>query len=374
MEFPLYADFSTELLGLTENTKIAGQISIEYDFLGKRVVSTESVIISVNNRNAFTWNDYASLAAFISPSSQEVAAFAKEVAGITRNNLYTGMNANLQYAAGIIEGLRLVSMSYAPDKTSAYPQYHNSYDLDSIQYPLQTLQYLSGDVDELALLVCSCLQIVNVPTGFMPLEDDVLVLVKLGIRPDQVLNHFASKDGLVIDEESQAVYLPLSMLALEKGFTECYKAGMKSVIKCFSSEENNYEFIDTTDAWTEYKPVAYSNGASVVSVKQEDLVKSLKTAIQNYIASDIEVVISRARSEGDTNRLGLALVKAGRYSEAKREFQKLSTPAAMNNVANILMIEKNYVAAAEQYRRVLSKDPENKAAQRGLENANAKIE
>jgi hypothetical protein len=46
----------------------------------------------------------------------------------------------------------------------------------------------------------------------------------------------------------------------------------------------------------------------------------------------------------------------------------------MNNTANILMIEKNYTAAAAQYRRVLEKDPSNKVAQKGLENANSKVE
>ena len=46
----------------------------------------------------------------------------------------------------------------------------------------------------------------------------------------------------------------------------------------------------------------------------------------------------------------------------------------MNNVANILMIEKNYTAAAAQYKAILQKDPSNKTATKGLENANAKIE
>ena len=46
----------------------------------------------------------------------------------------------------------------------------------------------------------------------------------------------------------------------------------------------------------------------------------------------------------------------------------------MNNVANILMIEKNYSAAAAQYKAILQKDPSNAAAKKGLENANSKIE
>ena len=371
---PLCADFSEDLLNFTENGKFSGEVVIEYDFLGRRMSVVEPVIVSVNNRNAFSWGDSAALATFISPDSQEIAAFAKEIAGITRNNLYTGMNANIQYAAGIMEGLRLIGMGYSGDTTTPYKYYHTSGELDSIQFPLQTLQCLSGDYDELGILVCSCLQTVNVPTGFVPLDEDFIVLVKLGIRADQALDHFASTDGILIDEETDSVYLPLSMAALEKGFTESYKAGFAALKECFADEEGFYEFIDTTDAWNVYKPVAFSTNSSVQTPKQDLLVINLSKALKNYIASDIEAVITRARASGDPNKLGVALVRAGRYTEAKREFQKSSSISAMNNTANILMIEKNYTAAAAQYKAVLNKDPENTVAKKGLENANAKIE
>ena len=120
------------------------------------------------------------------------------------------------------------------------------------------------------------------------------------------------------------------MASLSKGFTASYKAGSEAIAKCYVDDGNFYEFIDTNDAWAFYKPVAYSNNSNVV--------------------------------------------RAGRYSEAKREFQKLSTVAAMNNTANILMIERNYSAAAAQYRAVLNKDPNNKTAQQGLEDAKSKLE
>ena len=353
VEFPLCANFSDVILSFTENGKISGEVVIEYDFLGKRMTVVEPVIVAVNNRNAFTWGDNASLSAFISPDSQEIAAFAKEVAGITRNNLYTGMNANLQYAAGMVEALRLVGLGYSGDTLTPYHYYHTSYELDSIQYPLQTLQYLSGDYDEKGVVLL-----------------DVTPL-SLGI---ETLSNFASTDGLIIDEDSDSVYLALSMANLEKGFTASFKAGSQAVANCFSDDENFYEFIDTTDAWNSYKPVAYSNSSASISYKQDQLIANTKKAIENYISSDIEEVIKRARAEGDANKLGVALVRAGRYTEAKREFQKLSTVTAMNNTANILMIEKNYSAAAAQYKRVLEKDPSNKVALKGLENANSKIE
>ena len=121
-------------------------------------------------------------------------------------------------------------------------------------------------------------------------------------------------------------------------------------------------------------PSCSASGGPLLLPKQEQLEKNLKAAIQSYIESDIDKVIARERAAGNTNKLGVALVRAGRYSEAKREFQKLSTVSAMNNTANILMIEKNYSAAAAQYRAVLAKDPKNKTALKGLENAKSKLE
>ena len=234
--------------------------------------------------------------------------------------------------------------------------------------------WLSGDYDDIGILLCSCLQTVNVPTGYIPVDNDFLVLVRLNIPAGQALNHFASTDGLLIDEEANDVYIALSMAQLEKGFTASYRAGAKALAKCYGEDENCYEFIDTSDAWAVYKPVAYSNSSNVLLPKQEQLEKNLKAAIQSYIESDIDKVIARERAAGNTNKLGVALVRAGRYSEAKREFQKLSTVSAMNNTANILMIEKNYSAAAAQYRAVLAKDPKNKTALKGLENAKSKLE
>ena len=377
VEFPLIADFSDEILGFTEDGKISGEIVVEYEFLGKKMSVTEPVIISVRNRNAYVWGDSSSLAAFISADAPEIATFAKEVAGITRNNIYTGMNANLQYAIGIIEGLRLIGMGYSEDNVTPYSSYHLTYDMDSIQYPLQTLQCLSGDYDELGILVCACLQNIDVPTGFIPYDDDFIVLVKLNMGANQALNNFASTDGLVIDYDADEVYLALSMKALTKGFTASYKAGSETVAKIFSTEDAYYDFVDTTDAWTVYSPVVFSTNSSVTTPKQDALVKNIRSAIQDYISSDIEEVIKRARNAGDSNKLGVALVRAGRYSEAKREFQKSAdrgSIAAMNNVANILMIEKNYSAAAAQYKAILQKDPSNAAAKKGLENANSKIE
>lgn len=376
VEIPLMIDFSDEILNFSENGMISGEVVVEYEFLGKKKVAVENVVLTVDNRNAFIWSDAAALAAFVSPDTPEVLELAKYCAGIARNVLYTGMNRNLQFAAGIFEGLRAGGITYSGDVTTPYETFHAGYELDSIQYPLQTMNCLSGDYDDLGILLAACCESVGIPTALIPYDDDFLVLVALDVKPTQAGNHFADPNSVLKDEND--VYFALSMKEFENGFTASRKTGAEKLKVCLADTTGKYEYINVHDAWTLYPPVVYSNGTSTFETpNQVALEKAIKSAINDYIASDLDSVISAARSSGNDNKLGVALVRAGKYTEAKDAFNraaKSGSLSAMNNVANVLMYEKNYTAAASQYSKVLDKDPHNKIAAKGLENAKGKLE
>lgn len=375
-EVPLMIDFSDEILNFSENGAISGEVVIEYELLGKKKVSVENVVLQVNNRNAFRWGDAAALAAYISPDTPEVLELAKFCAGIARNNLYTGMNRNIQFTAAIFEGLRAAGISYSGDVTTPYTTYHKDVELDSVQYPLQTMDCLSGDYDDLGILLAACLESVGIPTAVIPYDDDFLLLVSIDVKPSLALNHFATEDSILVDDSD--VYFALSMSAFEKGFPESRKVGTEKLAICKADTEGKYEYLNTHLAWELYPPVVYSSGSSTFEKpNQAVLEKATADAIKAYIDSDLSVVIEAARKSGNDNKLGIALVRAGKYTEAKEAFNraaKTGSISAMNNVANVLMYERNYSAAAAQYLKVLEKDPENKTAKKGLENANGKIE
>ena len=221
-----------------------------------------------------------------------------------------------------------------------YSSYHLDSQLDSIQYPLQTLQCLSGDYDDLGLLLCSCLESIQVHTGYIATLDDFIVLVRLEMNPNNVLDNFKSEEGLIIDEESENVYLALSMKNFDKGFKQCFTAGAQAIENCFVDEENYYEFVDVQDAWNSYPPVAYSASIEIPSISETALLKRFDSAINDYIASDIEAAINRARESGDQNKLGLALVRAGRYAEARSAFTKAANTGSVNAtiLSNLLPI------------------------------------
>ena len=114
-EVPIFADFSPEFLRFSEDGKINGELVISYKFLGKQTTEVQNIVIDVLHRNSFSWNDSASLASFIDSGTPEILEAAKYIAGAQIINLKSGMNSPFQYAAAIMEGLRLAGISYSED-------------------------------------------------------------------------------------------------------------------------------------------------------------------------------------------------------------------------------------------------------------------
>ena len=365
----LPVDFSSDLLSFAENGMISGNLVIEYELLGQTKTSIQGVAIAVSNRNSYMWGDTESLAAYISPDTPEVLEYAKYVAGIARNHLYSGMNRNVQFAGTMFDALIASGIVYSGDQTTPYAKYHLGNESDYIQYPLQTMDFSSGDLDELGILYASCLESVGIGTAFIPMEDDFLVLVDTTLKPTSATNHFADTDGLVMTDET--VYFALSMADFAKGFSKSRQKGAELVKAIAQDEDAEYEFIETHYAWINYPPAIYTGYGDVLARPSQSSVEAMfQTVVNDYIASDLSEVIKRAKASGDTNKLGLAYVRAGKYAEAKAEFSKgaaKGSVSAMNNLGNVYMLEKDYTAAEKQYRSILAIEPQNKAALSGLE-------
>ena len=371
----LPVDFSSDLLSFAENGMLSGNLVIEYELLGQKKTSIQGVSISVSNRNSYMWGDTESLAAYISPDTPEVLEYAKYVAGIARNKLYPGMNRNIQFAGTMFEALRSSGIVYSGDKTTPYSTYHLDSEPDYIQYPLQTMDFSSGDLDELGILYASCLESVGIGTAFIPMEDDFLVLVDTTLKPTSAANHFADTDSLVITDET--VYFALSMANFEKGFAQSRAIGAQLVKAIAQNEEAEYEFIETHYAWINYPPAIFTGYGNVLERPDQSTVEALFAQVTDeYVKSDLSLVIKNVRASGDSNKLGLAYVRAGQYENAIKEFLKGAAAgqiSAMNNLANVYMIQKNYQAAEKQYKNVLATDPNNKTALKGLENISSAL-
>ncbi len=376
IDIPLYADFSNELLRFTENGKISGDVIIEYSFLGKAMKTVKTVVIDMNNRNAFSWANPAALAMFVSPDTNQVLEFTKYVAGIARNDFTQGMSENFQLAAALFESLRLSGITYSDDKVTPYFDYVGTDKLDSIQFPVQTLECISGDYDDLGILFASCLESINVESALVPLADDFIVMALLEIRDSNITSNFANQQSVYSDGEK--VYLPLSMAAFEQGFTKSRKVGAEKIAELMKNEDGAASIVKVHEAWTNYPSVVYSGSDMIFEKPAESAIQKAFAKVKSeYVASDLEAVINNIKKTGNANKLGTVYVRAGKLQLAKAEFNKgiaRGNVSSMNNLANVYMIEQYYNEAAKYYKMALNKDPKNANAQRGYKTALDKID
>ncbi|MCQ2596713.1 MAG: tetratricopeptide repeat protein [Treponema sp.] len=383
-EVDLYADFDENILQFSEAGKIPGEVVVEYELLGQKRYSVIPVIIPVYNRNQVRWTDPEVLASYISVKSQEVLEFSKYVVGIARNHLRSGLNRNMQFAMYLFEGIRLAGIKCEKDSDTPYAEYHADPDmLDFIQYPFQTMQFKTGDCDDVGILTMALMESVGIQVAYIPMADDFIVCFNTGIKGTKADSFFDGYDRFIVIGDE--VWIPLAMSSLREGFVNCwYKA-----ITDLQQAEENYEDINLVileDAWQSYAPAGFSSGKEI-DVKPEEaaLVSASEVDLSRYITTEygprIAAVQAQIRANGPSvelyNQLGLLYVRAGMYSSALPVYEqsaKMGSTSAMNNLGNICSLQKKYAEALAWYEKSLELDPENKTALKGVARMKSEIE
>lgn len=383
-EVPLYADFSDGVMNFTENGKLPGEVIVTYRLLGAALDAAKTVVIPVHNRNTMRWIDSSELASFISPNSPEVLDYSKYVSGVARGNLRSALNRNMQFAMYAFEALKVSGISWSGDDVTPYTVFHRDPSkLDFIQYPFQTLQYGSGDYDDIGLLYAALLEATGIETALIPLKDDFVVAFSLGITAETAVSLFDSLDRLLVVEES--VWMPVSFRSVREGFVNAWYGGIAGVSSAVEGEEP-FDFIRLKEAWEKYPPAAIRSPGLMVEKPSESLVrKSVDTDLMRYIASEFGPKIQELKnrivtSGGDDslyNQLGLVYVRAGMYEDAKTEFQKAAarrSVSALVNLGNLALLEQDFQTAQKWFVQALAMDPQNRIARAGVDRVKSELE
>ena len=379
-----YADFNDKILRFSEAGKISGEIVIEYELLGDKRTSVVPVTISVYNRNSMRWVDSAILSSYVTNNAQEILELSKYFVGVARNHFRTGLNKNMQFSMYVYEGIRSLGVVCEEKSDTPYDTTHLDFTLlDYIQYPYQTLSYRSGDKDDIGVLFMSMLESVGIGAAYIPLQDDFIVAIELGDNEQALLNLFNNTDNLLVVYDK--IWLPVSMSVISKDFSESWKRGVQKVSEALENDED-VEFIVLADAWQTYPPSGFSSDETKNKVPSEkELVRAGEDAIAKYITQEfgpqIAAVQAQIKEEGVSttlyNRLGLLYVRAGLYDNAVSVYEvsaKMGSIPAMNNLGNILSLQKKYAKAKEWYEKVLAIDPNNDTARKNLEKIETELE
>ena len=370
---PLTADFSEAIMQFTENGQIPAEVVINYELLGQKRTSVSQIIIPVYNRNQMRWVDPAVLASYVSASSPEVMEFSKYLVGIARRYLRSGLNRNMQFAMYLFEGMRAGGIKCETDSTTPYDINHlNLTELDYIQYPYQTMLYKSGDKDDLGILLMSLLQSVGINASFIATDNDFIVLFNTEIEAARADSFFDGTDRVIILDDDN-VWIPLSMNVFGEGFINSWYYAISEIMTLYETEDD-YSFVDISDAWINYPPAGFSSGENINLESSEKTVsETVETDIARYITAEfgpqIAAVQNRILKEGASialyNQLGMLYVRAGMYSSAIPVYQlsaKMGSVSAMNNLGNIASLQKKYDEAMQWYKKALELDPQNATA------------
>jgi len=370
----LLASFSDQVMTITENVRVRGEVRIVYTLLGQTRSASAETTISIMNRNALTWADPRILASFVSPNDPAVLDSSKFLAGVVRSKARMELDSNLQYALGVFEGLRLSGIAFAADPQTPYTKTHlDAAKVDYVQYPYQSLAYRGGDSDDLAVLYAAELESIGVPAALMPLDTEVLALFKMtGSEANTKISFSDAGDFFFIDGEA---WVPVRVSMLREGFLRAWTEGA-ALLK--SAANDRGRFYRLTDAWREYPPAGVPGIEAATKKPSEEQVRAaFDNAVSLVVAKEVLPRAERMRlafgADGGTGRqrnsLGVLYARYGMYAEALAEFQaaaKLDYEKAAVNIGNVAFLMADYETAALWFEKATGENPSDVAAIIGL--------
>ncbi len=371
---PLVASFSDQVMGITENVSVRGEIRIVYELLGEARSASAETTISLLHRNALVWNDPRILASFVSPNDPAVLDSSKFIAGVVRSRARQELDSNLQYALGILEGFRLSGIAWAADAQTPYVRTRQTASaVDYVQYPHQTLAYRSGDSDEIAVLYAAGLESVGVPAALLPLDSEVLVAFKMSRNESTTRGTFSdAADFMFIDDEA---WVPIRVSMLREGFLRAWSEGARLARETEGARDR---FFRIADAWQEYPPAGVPDITASTQKPQEAQVRAaFDNVVSLVIAKEVTPRAERMRvgfgNDGGTGRqrnsLGVLYARYGMYPEALAEFQAaaaLGNEATTINIGNIAFLMGDYQTASAWFEKAMESNPSNTGAIIGL--------
>ena len=384
LEVPIYALFTDEIFSVTEGLKVAGEILLDYRFLGIERTDSIPVTVAINNRNAMTWDDDRKAAAFVTAKDELVLGFSKQVASLVSNEGSMAINTNFRNAMALFEFLSRYGIGYVADPVTPYAELSENRDaIDFIQFPAQTLAFKAGDCDDIAILYSAMLEAVGVRTAFITAPGHIYMAFALDMDPEVTRKTFLKPEDLIFREGE--TWIPVEITLVKDGFIKAWQIGAKEWRE--TSQNGTAEFYPIRDAWTIYEPVAFSEyRPAIIPPSESDIRSEYTRELDRFISAEIDPRASKLKAEIQSsggslrlvNNLGVLYAKYGLLDDAAARFEQIlrsgEYPAALVNLGNIYYLKGDMRESLQYYQRALSRSPDNSVALLGVAKASYELE
>ena len=261
------------------------------------VRTTSHAPIVIHELGVMDWSLAKSVVAFINSRSPQIRDIATRALG--DNISESSVSRQIGQAAIVFESVFHAPLKYVKDP----PPTGSGTAIDTVQFPLRTLERKAGDCDDFTVLLAALYESVGISTAIIVVENHVLLGVSTGVLVggDLVFNlpesSFFDVDG--------ALFVPVETTAIGASFANAWKTGMNTIK---AAGDNVYAF-RTGDAMNQFPPMTSPESnisAELKPLDNAEVVAALKTQMsrESGKASAVAHAVNRLVVVHDDSELG----------------------------------------------------------------------
>ncbi|MCX7028699.1 MAG: tetratricopeptide repeat protein [Spirochaetes bacterium] len=369
----LNALFTTDILSVTEQKKVAGELTVAYTYFGSEVTSTLPVTLTIQPRNGMTWADTAQAASFVTVNDDRVRNFAAQYAADARDKTSLMINWRFRAALALFEALKMHGVGYVADASTPYLKLSAEADaVDLLRFPVETLVAKAGDCDDLSILYAALLESANIQAAFVTTPGHIFVAFDLGLDKKSAGDTFSNEADLIFREDG-SVWMPVEVTMVRDGFQRAWKTGAQEWAAAVSGGKT--EFVPLLEAWKNFPAVDTGRvlQGAISAPEAVRVYQATATALNQFANAEIktranELLSLLNKTPNDAklrNRLGVLYARFGLLKDARTQFEQVTknskdVPAStLINLGNLSYLEGNYQEAFDYYNKALQKDAES---------------
>jgi len=367
VEVSLLATFNNKILSIDEDTGVQSEVRAEYYLAGSPYAETRNESMTIYGKNAIVWDKLDMVGSFTTPKDHTLAVFIRQLIN-AYNPKGNAVNKNVSKAMTVFNGLSAYGIKYLVDPNTPYGKV-GAKQLDTVQFPRETLRQRSGDCDDLSILLSAALANLGIETAILDVPSHLLFMFNTGAPESQ-------KDSISLNEEALVIYqgqvwIPLEATLIASSFTEAWAEGARKYQ--LYAKQNKIKLMPLTTAWENYPPVTLMPANFKVTIPNEQkigtrisyewdilLMKALERQVRPYrIMLDLDPSNTQAQMQ-----IAVVFARNGLFKKAAVELKDIRSKhpnnvAALNNLGNIHFMQQEYTQALTMYEKALEIEPNN---------------
>ncbi|TVQ27686.1 MAG: hypothetical protein EA383_02070 [Spirochaetaceae bacterium] len=375
VDVPLFVTLSPDVLSLQEDIPVLMEFSLEYTRRGRPEQLRQTQTVMMRRNTALLWDDSGKLASFITPNDTVVQEFALSVLQHALPDRSGIIPTGMRTAAHLADALGVYGIQYVEDPNSPFTEvFGQTGALDTVRLPRTTLRLRSGDCDDTSALLASLYESVGIASAIMTSPGHVFIAFDTG-EPAANRWMFEGNEITVIPHDG-TLWVPVETTILDQGFVAAWTEASRLV----RQYADDIEFLPLAEQRAVYPPIPTGPAAfQIVAPRPAAVSERARTSLTRlddtlYVERTRQLATSAARADTGgnewvrtQNRLGGLHARAGELASARHAFEVVASRVpdnvpALINLANLLLLEGDYLGAMDRAERVLEIRPRSVAA------------